>query len=177
MVESEINRSDIAAEMDRTRATLRAALASATDSDLRRRSAGTRWTNEELLYHMVFGFMVVRALLVLVRVFGRLPPPASKLFAALLNAATRPFHTVNFWGSRMGRLFYNRKRMAKKLDRVIDALQRRLEREHSADLMRVMSYPTRWDPFFKPSMTLADVYRYPAQHFEFHRRQLSVKGS
>ena len=73
MIESESNRADIAADMDRARVSLRATLASAADADLRRRSSGTRWTNEELLYHMVFGFMVTRALLVLVGVFGRLP--------------------------------------------------------------------------------------------------------
>jgi hypothetical protein len=48
---------------------------------------------------MVFGFMVTRALLVLVGVFGRLPAPVSKLFAAILNTAARPFHTINYWGS------------------------------------------------------------------------------
>jgi hypothetical protein len=118
--------------------------------------------------------MVTRALIVLVRIFGRLPPPASILFAAILNRAARPFHAVNYWGSRAGVLVYNRHRMAAKLDRVVDALQRRLQRERSADLRRAMSYPTLWDPYFKPCMTLADIYRYPVQHFEFHRQQLTL---
>lgn len=56
-------------------------LENATPSDLRRKSNGTRWTNEELLFHMVFGYMVVRSLLPLVRIMSRLPrhspgPPA-----------------------------------------------------------------------------------------------------
>lgn len=33
---------------------------------------------------------------------------------------------------------------------------------------------TRWDPFFNDYMTLADVYRYPTQHFRFHEQQLSL---
>ena len=37
-----------------------------------------------------------------------------------------------------------------------------------------MHFPTRWDPFFKDYMTLEDVYRYPGQHFDFHKRQLTV---
>jgi hypothetical protein len=37
-----------------------------------------------------------------------------------------------------------------------------------------MPFPTSWDPFFTSYMTLADVYRYPALHFEHHRRQLSL---
>jgi hypothetical protein len=39
-----------------------------------------------------------------------------------------------------------------------------------------MYYPTCWDPFFKEYMTLADVYRFPTQHFDFHRRQLTLNG-
>jgi hypothetical protein len=31
-----------------------------------------------------------------------------------------------------------------------------------------------WDPCFKAYMTLADVYRYPTQHCEHHRRQLTL---
>ena len=31
-----------------------------------------------------------------------------------------------------------------------------------------------WDPYFKAYMTLADVYRYPTQHCEHHRRQLTL---
>src|SRR5699024_5358351 len=49
-------------------------LALAGDAELRSRSAGTRWTNEELLFHMVFGYMVTRRLQPLVKCFGRLPP-------------------------------------------------------------------------------------------------------
>jgi hypothetical protein len=40
-----------------------------------------------------------------------------------------------------------------------------------------MHYPTRWDPFFTPYMTLADVYRFPTRHFDFHRRQLTLDGA
>jgi Alkylmercury lyase/Helix-turn-helix domain of alkylmercury lyase len=32
----------------------------------------------------------------------------------------------------------------------------------------------RWDPFFTEYMTLADVYRCPSQHFDFHARQLAL---
>ena len=39
-----------------------------------------------------------------------------------------------------------------------------------------MHYPTRWDPFFADYMTLADLYRFPTQHFEFHQAQLTLTG-
>jgi len=41
-------------------------------------------------------------------------------------------------------------------------------------LRRGMRYPATWDPFFVGYMTLADIYRYPTQHFRFHQRQLTL---
>jgi hypothetical protein len=37
-----------------------------------------------------------------------------------------------------------------------------------------MRFPTRWDPFFTKSTTVADVYHYATEHFEFHRQQLTL---
>lgn len=174
MVEhDEVDRGAIIQEMDDARALLRRLLSAADPDTLARDSNGTRWTNEQLLFHMVFGYMVVRALLILVRVFGRLQSPVSRGFAAVLNFATVPFHVVNYWGSRMASLTFNHRRMAAQLDRVVASLQKHLLRETEQSLALTMSFPTRWDPFFKPTMTLAEVYHYPTQHFEFHRQQLS----
>ena len=51
---------------------------------------------------------------------------------------------------------------------------RHLNRESDAALARKMHFPVQWDPFFKQVMTLADVYHYATEHFEFHRQQLTV---
>ncbi|MGY1948956.1 DinB family protein [Nocardia asiatica] len=170
-----VDRGGIAAELDRARRTLRQLVASADDAGLDRRSEGTRWTNEQLLFHMVFGFMVVLRLLPLVRLFGRLPPRISAIYARLLNAGTAPFHAVNYLGSCAAALVYNRRRMTGKCDRVIAALQRKLASEPEANFALAMSFPTRWDPLFTEVMTLQDVYRYPVRHFDFHARQLSLE--
>jgi hypothetical protein len=168
-------RAEILAGYSRARRDLGALLQGAAPADLRRRSDGTRWTNEELLFHMVFGYMVVRALLPLVQVVGRLPHPVGRAFAAVLNAGTRPFDVVNYWGSRAAARVYNKRRMSRKLDKTIAALSRRLEHENSQSLARSMPFPDRWDPFFTPLMTLNDVYAYPTLHFDFHARQLSLR--
>lgn len=170
----EPTKAEILAGYSRARHILDAWLESTTAADLRRRSNGTRWTNEELLFHMVFGFMVVRALLPMVHVISRLPRPVGKAFAATLNTGTRPFDVVNYWGSRAAALVYNRRRMGRKLEKTVAAIARRLERESSTSLARSMPFPDRWDPFFAPSMTLNDVYAYPTLHFDFHARQLSL---
>ena len=45
----------------RARSELSELLADVTPDQLRRRSIGTRWTNEQLLFHLVFGYMVTQA--------------------------------------------------------------------------------------------------------------------
>ena len=169
-----LDRTAIVAEMDTVRSTFRYLVDSADAIGLARRSNGTRWTNEQLLYHMLFGYMVVRALLILIKAFDRLPAGASRRFASGLDRASVPFNFINYWGSVAGAKVFNAKRMANKCDRVVGSLQRHLERETERELQRGMHYPRGWDPFFKPYMTLADVYHYPTQHFNFHREQLSL---
>lgn len=126
---------------------------------------------------MLFGYMILSALLRLVRIIGSLPRPIGRGFADLLNACTRPFDLINYWGSRLGAKVFNRYRMESKWIRTITSLLRRLDQETERSLARGVPYPTRWDPFFTSFMTLKDVYRYPTQHFWFHRQQLSDLGS
>ncbi|MEW2354548.1 hypothetical protein [Spirillospora sp. NPDC029432] len=62
----------------------------ATAADLARRSDGTRWTNEQLLFHMVFGYMIVLRLLVLVRLIDRLPMPVGRALALTPDQVESP---------------------------------------------------------------------------------------
>ena len=163
-------------ELERVRADFHRLLADADAADLARATSGTRWSNEELLFHMLFGYLVVRALLPLVRLFARLPDGVSRAYARLLDAATRPFDVVNYLGAVGGSRVCNHARMGARLDRTLDALHRRLDRESEASLAGRMYFPTRWDPFFHSVMTIADVYRYPARHYAFHRDQLTLPG-
>ena len=123
---------------------------------------------------MLFGYLIVRALLVLVRIFGLLPGTASRVFARLLDSAQRPFHLINYLGSRAGARLIPPGRMPPLLDHVTSALQQHLDRETATTLRRGMHHPATWDPFFASYMTLADLYRYPTRHFRFHQRQLTL---
>jgi hypothetical protein len=172
-----LDREAVRDELERVRSDFHHLLDEASPVDLRRPSNGTRWTNEQLLFHMLFGYIIVRALLVLVRLLGRLPAGASGAYARLLDRATGPFDTVNYYGARLGARVYSHRRMAAKGDRVIAAVQRRLAKESDASLTRVIHYPVRWDPFFADFMTLAELYRYPTRHYDFHRRQLTLGDS
>jgi hypothetical protein len=39
--------------------------------------------------------------------------------------------------------------------------------------VRVCFFPTRWDRYFQPTMSVLDVYHYGTQHYEHHHRQLT----
>ena len=169
-----MDRAALHRELDEARTTFHRLASEANDAALRRPSEGTRWTNKQLLFHMLLGYLILRALRLLVLAFGRLPDRVSRGYARVLNAATRPFDAVNYLGSRFGGNTLSTRQMEALFDRTIDRLHRRLDAESDTDLARSMHYPTRWDPFFTDRMTLADVYHFATQHFEFHRRQLTL---
>jgi hypothetical protein len=152
-------------EMERARTEFHQLAERASPAELRRRSDGTRWTNRQLLFHMVFGYLIVRTLLPLVRLLGRLG--WSRTFAATLNAGRRPFHLVNYLGSCGGGQILSVPRMTGLPDRTIQALQRSLATQTPNTLGLTMHFPTDWDPYFQPLMRVLDVYHYGTQHFDW----------
>jgi hypothetical protein len=168
------SRSEIDRELNLACERFHALLRDATAAELRRRSEGTRWNNRQLLFHMLFGYLIVRRLLPLVRFFGRQPVHLSQTFATMLNSATKPFHIVNYLGSCGGGIVLTRRRMHAMMDHSITALQHSLTAETEVALQRHMHFPLGWDPFFRETMTLQDVYHYGTQHFDYHRSQLTL---
>ena len=170
-----MDRRDIDADLDRVAADFHHLLDSATPAELRAPTNGTKWTNRQLLFHMLFGFLLVRALLVLVKGFGRLPDAISRAFAAALNAGTRPFHLLNYLCALPGARVLSGRAMGRMMDSTIGHLRASLQGESERTLALAMHFPTGWDPYFNDVMTIADVYRYPTQHYEHHRRQLTTR--
>jgi hypothetical protein len=167
-----MDRDAIEAELSRVEADFAQLAARASRSDLRRRSRGTRWTNRQLLYHLVFGYLIVRTLMPLVHVLGHWGH--SRTFAALLNAARRPFHVINYLGSWAGGSIVPPATMVTLLRRTLQALRRGLSRETELTLALTMHFPTGWDPYFRPQMSVRDVYHYGTEHYDHHRRQLTL---
>jgi heme/copper-type cytochrome/quinol oxidase subunit 1 len=166
-----VERQQVIDEMRRAHTDFRRLASRAGPTDLRRRTAGTRWTNRQLMFHMVFGYLIVRTLMPLVHTLGRLG--ASRRFAGTLNAAWRPFHLINYLGSCGGGLVLTPRRMSALMDLTITALIRRLAAETPADLELSMHFPTRWDPYFRDTMTVLDVYHYGTEHYDHHPGQLT----
>ena len=102
---STTSRAEIHAEMERARREFHALLEQSTPDALSRPSKGTRWTNRQLLFHMLFGYLITRNLRIVVLVVSRAPLGVQAGFARLLDAATRPFDQINYLGPvrrRMG---------------------------------------------------------------------------
>jgi hypothetical protein len=114
-----MDRANIVAEVRDAAADFRVLLDGATSRELRSGTDGTKWTNEQLLFHMLFGYLVVRRLLILVRILGRLPEGVSRGFAATLNAGTRPFHVINYVGSLGGARVLGHARMERLFDHIV----------------------------------------------------------
>ena len=164
----------VSQEMEQARVAFHDLIRDATAADLRRPSAGTRWTNRQLLFHMVFGYLVVRTLLPLVRGFGRLPISCSQRFSAVLHVLRRPYHLINYVGSCVGGAVLSPQEMARLLDRTVTTLRRALEGERTTSLATRMAFPVSWDPYFTDTMTVLDVYHFGTQHFGHHRHQLTL---
>lgn len=167
--------SGIDADLGRIVADFHRLVDSATSAELGQPTSGTKWTNRQLLFHMLFGFILVRVLVRLAKGFGRLPPAISWAFAAALNAASRPFHVVNYLSALPGGAVLSGRAMDRLMKRTVNRLRSDLTRESSDTLALAMHFPVGWDPYFSPVMTVADVYRYPAQHYDHHRRQLTTR--
>ena len=60
---------------------------------------GTRWTNRQLLFHMVLGQNIALTSIPLIGAFSRLPPGASREWSRRLQAFTGPYNWVN-WAAR-----------------------------------------------------------------------------
>jgi hypothetical protein len=161
-------------ELETAAATFHCLLDSMSPEDMRRPTNGTKWDNEELLFHMLFGYMITVRLIWIVKLFCLLPRPFSRLFAMLLNALAGPFNIVNYLGSVLGAKVYNHNRMGRRFDKACASLRRKVAAESDRSLHCGMYFPTRWDPFFKKHMTFLDLYHYPTQHFIFHSKQLSA---
>ncbi|MFN8492466.1 MAG: DinB family protein [Caldilineaceae bacterium] len=163
----------IRTELEETRTTFHALLASLSVDDLQRQSFNVGWTNGEILAHMLFGFIILNALLPLTRFWGRLPPWTSKPFAGLLNLLTVPFNWINALGARGQGKVFTYARLGKLIDWVFDSLLKKVDSIKAEEWQRGMYYPTRWDANFSTFMTLERLFHYPVIHFHFHQAQIS----
>ncbi len=165
-------KASILAELAQARVEFHAILAACSEDDFDRPSRNPGWTDCEILAHIAFGFIIVNALLPMVRVWGKFPPWTSRWFASLLNALTRPFNWINALGARWQARLFTYQRIGKVFDDAYFALLRQVESLHPEEWQRGMYYPARWDANFGDFMTIEMLLHYPVLHFQAHREQI-----
>jgi hypothetical protein len=163
----------ILAELDQVRTSFHASLDSFSKDEWHRQSLNPGWTNNEIFAHMLFGFIVLNALLPMARAWGRLPKGSSRFFARFLNAITGPFNWINKLGARMQGKVFTYARAGKLMDHAVGSLAKKIEGFKPEEWSRGMYYPTRWDANFSEFMTLEKLVHYPIDHYYFHLQQLS----
>jgi hypothetical protein len=164
-------------ELESVRDSFHAVMNSFSEKDLQRQSLNPGWTNGEIMAHMLFGFIVVMALLPMVRIWGKFPKGSSLLFAKLLNSMTTPFNWVNALGARLQSRVFTYKRIGKLYDRLHISLLRTAASITDSEWQQGMYFPTNWDANFSEFMTLEKLFHYPVIHFNFHITQIAFSNS
>lgn len=137
-------------------------------------SLNPAWTNGQLVYHILFAFMLVPSLFWMIRFWSRLPDSWSRRFARMLDFSTPLFNRVNALGPRGQARLLGRNRASAIFDRVHRTILRNLDSIHGERWHAGMHYPRRWDPTFREFMTFEDLLAYPSEHFAHHVRHLSA---
>jgi hypothetical protein len=143
-------------------------------SELGAPTRGTRWTNRQLLFHMVLGQNIARTSIPLFGAFSRLPPGASRVWSAGLEAFTGPYNWVNWAGAVVGARVMGVGSMGRMMDRTTRAIVRWYDRAGAEDLGRGMSVPPSWDPYFSDWMDRRDILEWAPEHYRHHRAQLTL---
>ena len=130
------------------------------------------WTNGQVLFHVLLGFLLVPPLARLLVLFGHLPRSWGRAFAGLLNLATPLFHRINALGPRAAARTLGRAGVLRRFDQVHAGILKRLAKVQPRQWTLAMAYPTRWDPRFRNEMRLEDLFLYPVSHLRHHRSQM-----
>lgn len=168
------DREAIRAELARSRAVFASLASGARPADLRRSTVGTRWTNQRLLFHMLFGYLILMTVLRLVRTFWCLPGRYRRRLRGRLERGQALVPCRQLAGSCGGAVVFRGPHLVARFDRTVASLHRHLDKQTDAALVRAMHFPIHWDPYFADRMTLADVYHYGTPHFDHHVRQLTL---
>jgi DinB superfamily len=127
------------------------------------------WTNGQLLFHVLLGFILVLPLAGILIFFGHLPAVCSRIFAAILNFSTPLFNRINAVGPRAGARLVGRAGLISKFDRVHEAILERLERVRPGDWALAMDCQPH-----EPLATEVDRHLVPATLAHVPTRPMAV---
>lgn len=162
------------ADLEWVAADFAAILDTASPEELALPTKGTRWTNRQLLFHMLLGQRITRIVIVIMGVFSRLRPGASRTFAAGMSAATPAYDWLNWLGAVVGGRLFSLARMRRQMSGLTAKILRFYDSAAQADLGRGMTIPPSWDPYFSTWMDRRQLLEWAPQHYRHHRGQLTL---
>jgi len=168
----EVQRAYLRSELEDVRSEFHAMVASISEDQWTQPSQNRGWTNGQVVFHILLGFILVLPLIRLLVFFDLLPELCSRIFAGVLNLSTPVFNRINAIGPRAGARLLGRAGIITKFDQVHGAILARLDQARPGDWEATMHHPNRWDPRFQTRMNLAALLRYPVDHLRHHQRQL-----
>jgi hypothetical protein len=137
-------------------------------------SHGTKWTNRQLLFHMLLGQRITRMVIVIMAAFSRLPAGASRAWAKGMTAATPLYDRLNFAGGVVGGRLFTEARMERQMQAVTAKILHYYDHASPDQMARGMSIPPSWDPYFSTWMDRAQLMKWAPMHYQHHRRQLTL---
>nr|WP_015061929.1 DinB family protein [Arthrobacter sp. J3.40]AFK89306.1 hypothetical protein [Arthrobacter sp. J3.40] len=137
-------------------------------------SLGTRWTNRQLLFHLVLGQNITLSGIPLLGLFSTLPPAASRSWSRLLDTCAGPYNWVNWAGSAAAGQVLNPEGMLRMMDTTTKIIVKWYDGADEKALSRGMSMPASWDPYFAPWMDRRAILEWAPRHYRHHRAQLTL---
>ena len=167
-----MDQDQIYAELDRVRDDFRGRWTAPPSASCVSPPNGTKWNNEQLLFHMLLlGISWCGTCGLIVWGFSQLPDSASRRFAfrALtghpVNLPTSSTTSAPLRSPRVGL------RADQLMDRVVTGLQRSLRAHQMSPWLGACT--SRWAGTLPGDFaTLLEVYHYPTQHYDHHRRRV-----
>ena len=135
---------------------------------------GTAWTNRQLLFHMLLGQRITRMVIAVMGVFSRLPPGASRGWAAGMAAATPLYNRLNWAGGVVGGRLFTLAHMGRQMEAVTAKILHFYDHARPDEMGRGMTIPPSWDPYFSTWMDRAQLMTWAPKHYQHHRRQLTL---
>ena len=149
-------------------------LDSLSEVDWEARSRNPAWTNGQLVYHIMFAFMLIPSLFWMIKFWSKLPRSYARRFAQILDFTTPVFNRINALGPRGQASIFGRKRAGTIFDYIYRSILKKVDSLRVDQWAAGMHYPRRWDPTFGDFMTFEALFKYPPAHLEHHLSQLSA---
>lgn len=155
-------------------ADFRSIIQSARADELDLPSRGTRWTNRQLLFHLVLGQNITLSGIPLFGLFSILPAAASRGWSRLLDACAGLYNWVNWAGSAAAGQVLKPEGMLRMMDTTTKIIVNWYDGADQKALSRGMTMPTSWDPYFTPWMDRRAIFEWAPKHYRHHRAQLTL---